>query len=587
MRSDNSADLILVNGKIATLDTRGSFVSALAIRDGRVAALGSEAEDLARRAGSGRTIDVGGRTVVPGLSDTHLHFIREGRHYLAELRWDGVPTVSEAMDRLRQQAQRTPPGQWVRVVGGWSEFQFAERRVPTPAEISAAAPQTPVLVLHLYQDATLNPPGLSAQKIGPATTPPPGGEIERDASGGPSGRLIAAPAATILYGAVAAVPPLSREQQVVSTLYYARELNRFGITSVVDAGGGWQFYPEDYAVISGIAQSGQLTVRTAYNLFTQRPGHELEDFQLWARSHSPHEGDAMFHINGAGETLVFSAADYENFAQPRPELEPRMEGELREVVRFLVQQRWPFRLHATYGESIERFLNVFEEVNDHDPLQGVRWFLDHAETIADRDLDRIHRLGGGISIQDRMAFQGEYCLKRYGESIARDAPPIAKILAKGIPTGGGTDATRVASYNPWVNLEWLVTGRTVGGTELARPANRLSRLQALRLVTADAAWFSSEEGEKGSLEVGRWADFAVLSSDFFSVPEAEIHRIESLLTAVGGKVVYASGRFAAEAPPPLPLIIPAWSPVATYGGYPPSGSASDTPAGVSAPATPR
>ncbi len=561
------ADLVVLNGKIATQDARGAFVDALAVRQGRVIALGSEAEELARRADTGRTIDVGGRTVIPGLSDTHLHFVREGRQYLAELRWDGVPTLAEALERIRQQALKTPPGQWVRVVGGWSEYQFAERRTPTPSEISAVAPQTPVLVLHLYQDATLNPPGLTAQQVGPTSSPPPAGAIERSAGGALTGRLVATPAATILYAAVAALPALTPEQQVVSTLYYAREMNRLGLTSVVDAGGGWQFYPEDYRVITELARSGRLTVRVAYNLFTQRPGHELDDFRLWTSTHAPGEGDAMLRLNGAGEMLVFSGADYENFAEPRPELEPRMEGELREVVRLLVQQRWPFRLHATYGESITRFLNVFEEVNDHDPFQGLRWFFDHAETISDRDLDRVHRLGGGIAIQDRMAFQGELCLKRCGEERARDAPPIAKMLAKGIPLSGGTDGTRVASYNPWVNLEWMVTGRTVGGLELARPANRLSRPQALRLVTADAAWFSSEEQEKGSLEVGRWADFAVLSSDYFSVPAEEIRRIESLLTVVGGRVVYAAGPFASVAPPPLPPVLPSWSPVAVYGGY--------------------
>lgn len=566
------ADLVIRNGKIATVDGRDTFVDALAVRDGRVVALGAEAEELAGRAGIAKTIDLGGRTVVPGLSDSHIHFIREGRQYLAELRWDGVPTLAGALERIRQASARTPAGQWVRVVGGWSEFQFAERRVPTPAEIAAASPSRPVLALHLYQDATLNPLGLAAQKIGPTTPPVAGGEVEKDASGGLTGRLLARPAASILYAAVAGLPSLTHDEQVVSTLHYARELNRFGLTSVVDAGGGSQFYPGDYAVATALAQSGQLTVRVAYNLFTQRPGHELEDFQLWARTHTPGEGDAMFRINGAGEMLVFSAADYENFAAPRPDLDPRMEGELRAVVEFLVQQRWPFRLHATYGESIQRFLDAFEEVNDRTPLRDVRWFLDHCETISDRELDRIHRLGGGIAIQDRMAFQGEYCLHRYGEEITGNAPPIGRMLAKGIPVSGGTDATRVASYNPWVNLEWLVTGRTVGGTELLRPENRLSRSRALRLVTADAAWFSSEEGQKGSLEVGRWADFAVLSSDYFSVDETEIHSIESVLTAVGGRVVYASAPFTAESPPPLPAVIPSWSPVAMFGGYPQAGA---------------
>jgi predicted amidohydrolase YtcJ len=564
--NDAAADLVVVGGKIATQDVHRSFTSAVAARDGRIVAIGSEAEALARGGRAKKVVDAGERTVIPGLTDSHMHFIREGWQYHAELRWDGIPTLAEALARLREQADRTPPSQWVRVVGSWSEFQFAERRAPTIEEINAAAPNVPALILHVYHDALLNRPGLAAQKIGPQTAPPPGGEITRDAQGNPTGLLIAKPTAPILYAAVAALPKLARAEQVNSTLHFARELNRLGLTGVVDAGGGSQFYPDDYEVVTELARTGQLTLRVAYNLFPQRPGHELEDFTLWAGRHSPGEGDEMFRINGMGETLVFTAADYENFQEARPELDPSMEGQLTDVVRFLVQHRWPFRLHASYNESIERFLNVFEEVNDRDPLSQVRWYFDHAETISDRSLDRVHKLGGGVAVQDRMAFQGEHFVERYGESAAADAPPIAKMLSKGIPVSGGTDATRVASYNPWVALHWLITGKTVGGAELAKPTNRLSRMEALRMMTVNSAWFSAEEGTKGSLEVGQRADLAILSDDYFSIPEESIPGIESLLTVVGGRIVYAAGPFAPESPPPLPAVIPSWSPVAVWGG---------------------
>ena len=236
------------------------------------------------------------------------------------------------------------------------------------------------------------------------------------------------------------------------------------------------------------------------------------------------------------------------------------------MVRLLAEHRWPFRLHATYDESIGRFLDVFEAVNRDVPFDGLRWFFDHAETITERNLERVKALGGGIAVQHRMAYQGEYFIDRYGADAARHTPPIGQMLQMGIPVGAGTDATRVASYNPWVSLYWLVAGKTVGGTALYPEANRLDRTEALRRYTVGSAWFSGEEDKKGSIVAGQLADLAVLSADYFSVPEEEIKRIESVLTVVGGKVVYGAGDFANLAPPPLP-VLPDWSPVKVYGGY--------------------
>jgi predicted amidohydrolase YtcJ len=345
-----------------------------------------------------------------------------------------------------------------------------------------------------------------------------------------------------------------------------RELNRLGITSICDAGGGFQTYPDDYQVVSDLAKRGELTVRIAYNLFTQRPKQEKEDFARWVRMTKPGEGDDYYRVNGAGEMLVFSASDFEDFLEPRPDLPGALEAELTEVVTLLARNRWPFRLHATYDESITRFLNVFEAVNREVPLGGLRWFFDHAETISERNIERVKALGGGIAVQDRMAFQGEYFLDRYGELAAEHAPPVRRMLAAGVPVGAGTDATRVASYNPFVSLYWLVTGKTVGGTPLYPEANRLDRTEALRRYTLGSAWFSGEENKKGSVEAGKLADLALLSADYFSVPEEEIKSIESVLTVVGGKVVYGAGEFERLAPPPLP-VSPGWSPVGVYGGY--------------------
>jgi predicted amidohydrolase YtcJ len=559
------ADIILHNAKIAT-NSVPSFVEAVAIKDGKIDAAGTNDEILRLGGPTTQAIDGKGRTVIPGLNDSHMHPIRGGLNYNMELRWDGVPSLAEALRMLKEQAARTPPPQWVRVIGGWTEFQFAERRMPTLEEINATAPDTPVFVLHLYDRAWLNKAALRAVGYTKDTLDPPSGEIQRDKQGNPTGLLIARPNAMILYSTLAKGPKLSPTDQMNSTRQFMRELNRFGITSVIDAGGGFQNYPDDYGVINELHRRGELTVRFAYNLFTQKPKEELADFQRWTRMTKPGEGDDFYRVNGGGEMLVFSAADFEDFLWPCPEMPAVMEDELKEIILHLVENRWPFRLHATYDETISRALKVYEEVNREVPFDGLHWFFDHCETISDRNIERVRALGGGIAVQDRMAFQGEYFVNRYGAEQAQRTPPIRRMLELGVPVGAGTDATRVSSYNPFVALYWLITGKTVGGTALYPEANRLDRMEALRLYTVGSSWFSAEEGKKGSLAPGQLADLSVLSADYFSIPAEQIKHLESLLTVVGGRVVFAAGEFEPLGPPPLPAS-PDWSPIKTYGGY--------------------
>jgi predicted amidohydrolase YtcJ len=560
-----SAELILHNAKIATNGTP-SFVEAIAISAGKIAAAGKDAEILRLRGPHTRAIDGRKRTVIPGLNDSHMHPIRGGLNYNLELRWDGVPSLADALRMLKEQAARTPAPQWVRVIGGWTEFQFAERRMPTLDEINAAAPDTPVFVMHLYDRALLNAAALRAVGYDKNTPNFPAGEIQRDRYGNPTGLLIAKPNANILYSTLAKGPKLSREDQLNSSRLFFRELNRFGITSAIDAGGGFQNYPDDYGVVNELHRNGELSIRLAYNLFTQRPKQELADFQSWTKMTKPGDGDDFCRVNGAGEMLVFSAADFEDFLVPRPDMLPVMESQLQEVIRHLVKNRWPFRLHATYNETIERALNVYETVNREIPFDGLHWFFDHCETISDRNIERVKALGGGIAVQNRMAFQGEYFAARYGSHQAKRTPPIRRMLEIGVPVGAGTDATRVSSYNPYLSLYWLITGKTVGGFSLYPQENRLDREEALKLYTMGSSWFSTEDGKKGALAPGQLADLAVLSGDYFSIPEEEIKHLESVLTIVGGKIVYASDEFSKLAPPALP-VSPHWSPVKEYGGY--------------------
>ncbi len=558
-------DLILKNAKISTLNPQHPEAQAIAISEGKVIAVDDNDKIMKMSTATTKVIDLNGRRVIPGLNDSHLHLIRGGLHYNMELRWEGVPSVSDALRLLKEQAENTPAPQWVRVVGGWNEFQFVERRLPTLDEINKAAPDTPVFILHLYAKAMLNRAALDALGFNKDTPDPPGGTIQRNEKGEPTGLLLATPSAMILYSTLGKAPILERDDQINSTRHFMRELNRLGITSLIDAGGGGQNYPEDYDVIQHLHQKEQMTVRVAYNLFAQKAGQEYQDYQKWTEMTFPGDGDAFLQMNGAGENLTWSAADFENFLEPRPELTKGMDAELERIVELLAEKKWPFRIHATYDESIERFLNVIEQVNERKPF-ATRFIIDHAETVSEKNIERIGALGGGIAIQHRMAFQGEYFVNRYGSDAAKATPPVKKMIELGVPVGAGTDATRVASYNPWVCLYWLTTGKTVGGLPLYDEKNLLDRQTALKLWTKGSAWFSGESSVKGALKQGELADLVVLSDDYFSIDPEEIKNIESVMTVLGGKIVYAAAEFKQD-DSPLPPASPTWSPVRKFGGY--------------------
>ncbi|KPF69999.1 amidohydrolase [beta proteobacterium AAP99] len=561
-----TADLIIHNARIATMNRAQPEAQAVAIADGQFIAVG-DAQDVMRHRSSGtRVIDAKGKRAIPGLIDSHIHLIRGGLNFNLELRWEGVTSLADAMAMLKEQVDHTPAPQWVRVVGGFTEHQFVEKRLPTLDEINTVAPHTPVFILHLYDRALLNAAALRAVGYTKDTPNPPCGEIQRDAAGNPTGLLLARPNAMILYATLSKGPRLAPEDQINSTRLFMRELNRLGVTSVIDAGGGFQNYPDDYQIIDTLAKADELTVRIAYNLFTQNKGGEREDFARWSDLLAPLAGSETYRHNGAGEMLVFSGADFEDFREARPEMPPNMEPDLEGVIRLLVEKRWPFRMHATYDETISRALDVFEQVNREIPFNGLHWWFDHAETVSPKNIDRIKALGGGIAVQHRMAFQGEYFAQRYGAKAAEATPPIARMLAADLPVGAGTDATRVASYNPWTSLWWLVTGKTVGGMRMYGEANLLDRHTALKLWTSANTWFSHDEGRKGQIAVGQLADLALLSADFFSVPEDDIRHLYSELTVMNGKVVHGKGDFA-ELAPPMPPASPDWSPVNRFGGH--------------------
>jgi predicted amidohydrolase YtcJ len=226
----------------------------------------------------------------------------------------------------------------------------------------------------------------------------------------------------------------------------------------------------------------------------------------------------------------------------------------------------PFRIHLSYDENITPFLDALEKVNQQTPLDGLRWSIEHAETISPENIERVRKLGGGVALDGKMALHGDGFAKTYSGEKALQTPPFRLLLQSGIPVALTTDGYRASSYHPWTAISWAVTGRSVSGSEVLGSGNRLSRAEALRLFTLGAAWFESNEHEKGRIAPGNLADFAVLSADYFAVPDEEIRHVSSVLTVVDGRIVFGTGEYRDLAPEP-PDIMPTWSPVKYFGGY--------------------
>jgi predicted amidohydrolase YtcJ len=567
LRTQGPADTLIVNGRVATLDPRRLSAEAIAIKGDRILALGSAAELDYLKDANTRVIDAGRRTIIPGLNDAHTHFIRGGLTYTNEVRWDGVTSLAEGMRRVREQAQRTPPPHWVQVIGGWTWAQFAEKRLPTLEEINAATGDTPCMIMHLYDRAWLNRAAIRVLGWDKEIPKLFGGVVERDAGGNATGVVNSTTSLASLVSVWLRVPRLSPEEQIVSTRHFMREHNRLGVTSLIDAGGGGQNFPDNYAAIAKLAADDQLTLRIGYELFAQAPGKELDNYSAWSKMVKIGEGNDYYRMIGAGEYIVYAAGDPANFAKDWLVAPPGvMESQFTAVVKHLAGLGWPFRQHTTFDSTASRVLDVLEQVNREVPLAKLRWGLDHCEALLPKTLERIAALGGHVNIQNRMSLDGEAFLQKYGAQLAADAPPIARIREMGIPLACGTDGNRATSYNPWISLHWLVTGKTLGGTKLQGDRNLLDRTEALRLYTSGAAWMSSEEEKKGTLAAGKLADLAILSQDYFSVPVDDIKNLESVLTMVGGKVVYGAGPYSKFDPPGLPSV-PDWLPVRHYGGY--------------------
>ena len=525
-----AADTVLVNGKIVTVDSRSSIREALAVRDGKIEAVGSTGEIRKLAGPRTRVIDLAGRTVIPGLIDSHLHAIRAALSFSTEVNWIGASSLTEALGRIHEASQTRKPGAWLIVAGGWNVRQFRENRRPTQAELIAAAPENPVYVQLAYGWVMLTPAGLQALHIAGDADVPRGGKLERDAAGNLTGAVTGNQAA--ISALFDRLPKPTFAEQVDGTRKFFRELNRLAMTGVVDPQGN-NLTPADYGALFQVWRAHQLTVRVAYSL---GPGPDLAEFQTLTRLLPMGFGDDLLHFNGLGESVT--AGMYNNDHPTEAEKQ-----QYYEIAKWAAERGYGLTQHWARDASAGELLSVFERVNREVPIAPLRWSIAHLNDVSPETLRRMKALGVGWTVQDAMYFGGDDFLRQNGEAAARRTPPVVTAKELGVVVGGGTDAHRVASYNPFTALEWFLDSKTVAGTVLRGPEEIPSRMDALRFYTLGSAWFSHDEDKRGSLEVGKLADLAVLSKDYLTAPVEQIGGTESLLTLVGGRIVYAAGPY--------------------------------------------
>jgi hypothetical protein len=523
------ADTLLVGGKVLVGDGKFAVREALAVRDGRVLATGTGAEIRKLKGPKTRVVDLQGRTVVPGLIDSHMHAIRAALSFATEVNWIGAQSLEEALNRVRESAKRAKPGGWLIVAGGWTEQQFKEKRRPTQQELADAAPGFPVYVQWFYAWAMLTQPALDASKIKSDADLPGGLKLEMT-DGKPTG-AVAGPAIAALFSRL---PAPTFAEQVEGTKLFFRELNRLGLTGVIDPG-GFNMSPEAYQALFKVWRDGQLTMRVAYSLFSQKVGKELEEFKELAQMTPQGFGDDRLRFNGIGERVTFGMYNNEKPTDEQKE-------QFYAAAKWAAERGLTLTQHWSNDASVHHLLDVMERVNREVPIAPLRWSIAHLNDASDASLARMKSLGVGWAVQNAMYFEGERFAAERGVA-ARRAPPVMSAVRIGVNVGAGTDAHRVMSYNPFVALQWLLDGRTVGGAPTRWQEEIPSRQEALHLYTSGSAWFDKSEERRGSLEAGKLADLAVLSKDYLKVPVGEIGGIESVLTMLGGRVVYAAGPY--------------------------------------------
>jgi predicted amidohydrolase YtcJ len=536
--SAETADTVLFNGKILIVDKDFSQHEAIAIAHGKVLATGTSTDMKKLAEGGAKMIDLGGRTVIPGLTDGHIHGIRAALTFGTEVNWIGVPSLKEALEKIRQAAKTQEPGSWIIVAGGWTEEQFAEKRRPTPQEVAEAGGDHPVYIQHLYDWLLLSPKAMETLGLHSDADVAPGGKLELGPDNRPTGVVIAG--GNALGKIFDRLPKPTLQQQVAGSKKFFREMNALGITGIVD-GGGVSMYPANYQAVFKLWHDKQLTVRVAYHLCAPKPGSELADLQNLTQLLPQGFGDDMLHFNGPGEILIW--ADWTD-----GDITADGKAKLAELLRWAASKGYTIQLHWNPDRTVHDLLDIVEDINKDYPVRDLRWTVLHLYNASEDSLKRMQALGLIWGVQDGLYFGGERLQQEVGVEAAKQMPRIATALRLGLTVAAGTDAHRVSSYNPFISLQWYLDGTTIGGVKTRSDEQAPSRAQALEMYTRAPAFMANEDNLRGTLEAGKFADLAVLSADYLTTPVNEIGKIYSVLTMVGGRVVHATAPFAEFAP---------------------------------------
>ena len=505
---------------------------AIAITDDEITAVGSNRE-IRRMADAGtQVINLRRRTVVPGLVDGHTHAIRGGQTFNQETYWLGVDSLAEALDTLSEAAAERAPDEWMAVVGSWHPNQFAEKTAPTVADLTAASPTNPAYVQYLYDYALVNEAGIEALGLNASQAPPvPGIVVERNSNGQATGRLFGGigPFNVLL----ARLLPATFEERKDSLQDYITALNSSGVTGFIDDSAGPS---TSYETLFALNDEGRLTARAGYRVPAQAPGNESAFFENLMAFRAPRHPEGLTPFVGMGEVEVFGVNDGVRMA-PGFQATPEALAELKEVATLAASRRIPLEIHAYTDDAASQILDVFEDVNATYPIGGLRWAIAHLNTGSPETVARMKALGLAYSVQMGPYFEGPAILEANGPEVAeRSAARIA--LDQGLRVAGGTDATRIGDYRVWPSLEFHITGASLGNAVVRPPGQRLTRREALRAYTLDSAWLAFDDDDRGSLEVGKLADLAVLDAPYLKVPASRISEIKSVLTLLGGEAVY-------------------------------------------------
>jgi predicted amidohydrolase YtcJ len=517
--------IVLTNGKIVTVDDRFTIAQAAAIQGDRIVAVGSS-QEIARMAGAGtRTIDLRGRTVIPGLIDNHMHIMRAGTTWQYEVRWDGVGNRKEALALLAARARSVKPGEWIYTLGGWTMEQFADNPAPfTRDELDKIAPNNPVFLQAAYYEAYLNSQALQVMGLDDKTTV---ADVERDKAGRLTGRV----GEDGFRGLVGKLPTAKGAEFESSTQMMFKDLNRWGLTAFGSAGCEAEALP----FYRRLAEQGRLNVRVGC-ITGVGAGTTPEQVEKAL----PNIGSVkVFQGNNFLDNIAFGESVYGPLHDPMyiPKSNPRPDQLLlwRKIATEVAKAGLPLHVHANLQDTISAFLDQIEAINREYPIKNLRWMLAHANQLTPAHLARMRELGVSAAVHPWGVINGGINKRVFGEA-ALDMAPLDTIQKSGVTWGFGSDGSRANQLMPFVTLGWAVTGKMVGGTKALRQP--ISREDALIAYTRKNAFFLFQESNLGSIQAGKLADLVVLDHDYLTVPADQIKDIKPVMTLVGGRVVY-------------------------------------------------